>query len=50
LLSVVLLFLSPMRSLRAMPAPAHPVRAPEDEPSAANPLDEPTLPLGQAPL
>ena len=50
LLSVLVLFLSPMRSLRAMPAAAHPMRPPEDEPSAANPLDEPTLPLGQAPL
>jgi MFS family permease len=50
LLSVVFLFLSPMRSLRAMPAAADSSRQPEDGPSAVNPLDEPTLPLGQAPL
>ena len=49
-LSVVVLFLSPMRSLRAMPAAAHPTHPPKDEPSAVNPLDEPTLPLGQSPL
>jgi MFS family permease len=50
LLSVAFLLISPMRSLRAMPAAAHPLRPPEDEPSAVNPLDEPTLPLGQVPL
>jgi MFS family permease len=50
LLSVVFLLLSPMRSLRAMPAAAHPIHPSEDEPSAVNPLDEPTLPLGQVPL
>jgi hypothetical protein len=33
-----------------MPAAVHPIRPPEDEPSAVNPLDEPTLPLGQVPL
>jgi predicted MFS family arabinose efflux permease len=48
LASVVVLFLSPMRSLRAMPAAAHPIHPPGDDPSAVNPLDEPTLPLGQA--
>lgn len=37
--SVILLLLSPMRSVREMPAPTTPV----------NVLDEPTLPLGQAP-
>ena len=50
LLSVVILFLSPMRTLHAMPAAAHPPHPPGDEPSAVNPLEEPTLPLGQSPL
>jgi MFS family permease len=50
LLSVLILFLSPLRSLRAMPPPAHPIHPPEDEPSGINPLEEPTLPLGQVPL
>ena len=50
LASVVILLLSPMRSLRTMPTAAHPMHAPELEPSAANPLDEPTMPLGQAPI
>jgi MFS family permease len=49
-LSAVIVLLSPMRSLREMPAAAHPLRAPEDEPAGVNPLDEPTLPLGQAPV
>lgn len=49
-LSVVFLVLSPMRSLRAMPAAAHPIHPPGLEPSPVNPLDEPTLPLGQAPI
>jgi MFS family permease len=47
--SVLVLLLSPMRSLREMPAPAHTVPPGEPEVPAANPLDEPTLPLGQAP-
>jgi MFS family permease len=49
-LSVVLLLLSPMRSLHDMPASVH---APDDDPpegGTVNPLDEPTLPLGQAPV
>jgi MFS family permease len=50
LLSVVLLLLSPMRSLRQMPAAAHPIHDDDAEPSASNPLDEPTLPLGLPPV
>lgn len=48
--SVIVLVVSPMRHLREMPASAH--HAPLEEPDvpAANPLDEPTLPLGQAPI
>jgi MFS family permease len=48
--SAVLVMLSPMRSLRDMPVAAHPRHPPEDEPTGINPLDEPTLPLGQAPV
>ena len=43
LLSVVPLLLSPMRSLRAMPGQAARPTGP------VNPLDEPTLPVGQSP-
>jgi MFS family permease len=48
--SVLVLLLSPMRSLREMPAAAHAVPSREPEVPATNPLDEPTLPLGQAPV
>jgi MFS family permease len=47
-LSVVLLLLSPMRHLREMPAAAHPPRDAAND-AGVSPLDEPTLPLGQAP-
>lgn len=49
-LSVVVLVLSPLRTLRSMPAPAHAMPPVEPEVGAANPLDEPTLPLGQPPV
>jgi len=43
-LSAVVVALSPLGSLRVMPTPAH------DSTPGVNPLDEPTLPLGQAPV
>jgi hypothetical protein len=39
-----------MRSLRDMPAAAHPLHDDDGESSPSNPLDEPTLPLGQNPI
>jgi MFS family permease len=48
--SVLMIALSPLRRVRAMPAAAHAVPPLEPEVPAANPLDEPTLPLGQAPV
>jgi MFS family permease len=48
LLSVVFLLLSPMRRLHDMPAAVHPPHDAADV-GAVTPLDEPTLPLGQAP-
>jgi MFS family permease len=48
--SVLVLLVSPMRRLHDMPASAHHVPPDEPEVPAANPLDEPTLPLGQAPV
>lgn len=48
LLSVVFLLLSPMRRLHDMPAAVHPPHDAADD-GAVTPLDEPTLPLGQAP-
>jgi MFS family permease len=48
--SVFMILFSPLRDLREMPAPAHHVPPVEPEVPAANPLDEPTLPLGQAPV
>jgi len=50
LLSVVVILLSPLRDVRAIPSAAHAVPPVEPEVPAANPLDEPTLPLGQAPV
>lgn len=48
--SVIVLFLSPLRSLREMPPSAHTVPPVEPEVSPVNPLDEPTRPLGEAPV
>ena len=48
-LSVVVLLLSPLRTLHAMPVAVHPP-TPEPPGSASNPLDEPTLPLGLPPI
>ncbi|HET7182793.1 MAG TPA: MFS transporter [Candidatus Limnocylindrales bacterium] len=48
--SVLMIALSPLRRVRQMPAAAHAVPPLEPEVPAANPLDEPTLPLGQAPV
>ena len=46
-LSVVVVLLSPLRTLRAMPVAAHPARTSDP---TANPLDEPTMPLGLPPI
>ena len=46
-LAVVVLLLSPLRTLRAMPVSTH--AGPPTDPTA-NPLDEPTMPLGLPPI
>jgi MFS family permease len=48
--SVIVILLSPLRSLHDMPASAHHMPPDEPEVPAANPLDEPTMPLGQSPV
>jgi MFS family permease len=48
--SVFVLLFSPMRHVREMPVVAHHVPPDEPETTAANPLDEPTRPLGEAPV
>ncbi|HEX3265585.1 MAG TPA: MFS transporter [Candidatus Limnocylindrales bacterium] len=49
LLSALFVLLSPMRHVREMPAAVHPPRDADSDGTGVNPLDEPTLPLGQAP-